>query len=73
MIRKEEEMKLIIYFKHGGRSEVPYESKEELMKHWEHLKKAKFNKDGRFATKNVIIPYNEIQFIEKVDDESKKG
>ncbi|MFJ8531190.1 hypothetical protein [Bacillus sp. NPDC094106] len=57
-------MKLIIHFKHGGCYIVHSEDKEETMKIFNRFKMVNFNKEENFISSNVVIPYNEIKFIE---------
>ncbi|PGL85681.1 hypothetical protein CN931_08730 [Bacillus sp. AFS054943] len=61
-------MKLIIHFKHGGCSIVHSEDKEEAMKIFNKFKRVNFNRRGNYVSANVVIPYNEIKFVELQGD-----
>ncbi|HFK1402989.1 TPA: hypothetical protein ACGXK1_005043 [Bacillus cereus] len=61
-------MKLLIHFKHGGCSEITYETKEAMMANFDKLKKANFNKGGKFISSRTIIPHNEIKFVEIIEN-----
>lgn len=38
------------------------------MANFDKLKKANFNKGGKFISSRTIIPYNEIKFVEIVEN-----
>ncbi|MDX5808572.1 hypothetical protein [Bacillus cereus group sp. BfR-BA-02730] len=57
-------MQVVIHLKHGGFSVIDFEDNETTMEVFNAFKKVNFNRKGNYVSANVVIPYNEIKFVE---------
>ncbi|WP_242289702.1 MULTISPECIES: hypothetical protein [Bacillus cereus group] len=57
-------MQVVIHLKHGGFSVIDSEDNEKTMEVFNAFKKVSFNREGNYVSDNVVIPYNEIKFVE---------
>ncbi|MCU5282347.1 hypothetical protein OCA22_28770 [Bacillus cereus] len=57
-------MQVVIHLKHGGFSVIDSEDNEKTMEVFNAFKKVNFNREGNYVSDNVVIPYNEIKFVE---------